>query len=123
MIYRILADLTFAAHLVFVLFAIFGGLLALSRRWFLWLHLPALTWAAVVELFQLSCPLTRLENHFKTLSGGQGYESGFIEHYSSLILYSPITAQTQIFLGALLIAFNIFVYWKIFKKDKIRLSK
>lgn len=119
MIYRILADLVFAAHLAFVLFAVFGGLLTIYYRRFLWLHLPALAWAAAVELFQLPCPLTSLENRFKILSGEQGYESGFIEYYTSLVLYSPITAQTQVFLGVLLILFNILVYWLVLKHRRI----
>lgn len=118
MIYHFLANSVFVVHLAFVLFAIFGGLLALRRRWLIWLHIPAVIWAILVEFFQLFCPLTTLENYFKRLGGEQDYAGGFIEYYVSAILYTPITAQIQITLGVFLLIFNLAVYLFIFKKSK-----
>ena len=40
--YRLLADLVLAVHGLFVAFVVFGGLLALWKRWIAYLHLPAL---------------------------------------------------------------------------------
>ena len=116
MIYRFLADLVFVFHFAFVLFAIFGGLLVLRRRWLMWLHLPALIWSAAVEFFQLLCPLTSLENTFKRLGGERGYEGGFIEHYVSMILYADITPEIQMMLGVVLVAFNLLVYSYAFRR-------
>lgn len=118
MIFRLLADFFFIAHLCFVLFAIFGGLLVLRRRRLIWLHLPTVAWAAAVEFFQLSCPLTTLENHFKRLGGEQGYEGGFIEHYISAILYIRITPEIQISLGVILVIFNLLIYRAYFKRTR-----
>ena len=116
MLYRGLADSVFILHFCFVLFAVFGGLLVLRRRAFLYVHLPALIWSVAVELLQLPCPLTRLENLLRALGGDAGYAGGFIEHYVSAILYSSITPQIQMTLGVLLIAFNFFVYRYVFRK-------
>lgn len=118
MIYRLLADLTLIAHLCFVLFAIFGGLLVLRRRIVLWLHLPALVWAILVEFFQMPCPLTTLENWFRRLGGEAGYAGGFVEHYVSAILYWQLTVQTQILLGVALLAFNLLIYFFIFRQKQ-----
>ncbi len=118
MIYLFLANLVFALHLAFVLFAIFGGLLALRLPWVTWLHIPAVIWAVSVEFFQLFCPLTTLENYFKSLSGEQGYSGGFIEYYVAAILYTNITPQIQIALGAVLLIFNLIVYRFIYKKSR-----
>ena len=115
MIYRGFADIVFVLHLCFVLFVIFGGLLALRRRFILWLHLPALAWGILVEFLRLSCPLTNLENLFKELGGERGYEGGFIEYYVSSILYAHITPQFQLMLGVLLLIFNLAVYFYIFR--------
>lgn len=110
MIYRGLADIVFVLHLCFVLFAVFGGLLVLRRRAFLYLHIPALIWGVFVELFQLPCPLTYLENYLRLLGGEAGYAGGFIEHWISAILYASISANFQIFLGCSLVIFNLFIY-------------
>lgn len=116
MIYRGLADSIFILHFCFVLFVIFGGALVLYRRFFLRLHLPALLWGALVELFQLPCPLTFLENALRQAGGEAGYDGGFIEYYISAVLYSHITPQLQILFGVLLIAFNLVVYRFTFRR-------
>ena len=110
MIYRLLADFTFIAHFCFVLFVVFGGAAVFFRRSLLFFHLPALFWGIFVEFFQLSCPLTTLENYLRHSGGEAGYSGGFVEHYISAILYPSITAQSQIFLGSALILFNLLIY-------------
>lgn len=122
MLYRNLADLVFILHFAFVLFVVFGGLLVLWRRAFLWLHIPALLWATLVEFFQLFCPLTTLEKYFITLGGERGYDGGFIEYYVSLILYAHITPPIQMTLGVVLLAFNLLVYFYIFRRDKLKFN-
>ena len=119
MIFRGLADLVLILHFCFVLFVIFGGLLVLRNRSFLRLHLPALAWGILVEIFQLPCPLTWLEKLFKQLGGENVYAGGFVDYYFSAILYPTITAQFQIFLGIVLIAFNIFIYTLVFRRTRL----
>ncbi len=116
--YQIFAEIILVAHFCFVLFVIFGGFLVLRRHSFMFLHLPTLAWGILVEIFHLSCPLTRLENWFRELGGASDYEGGFIEHYISAILYAHITPQFQTFLGALLIIFNLFVYAFVFGQKR-----
>ena len=122
MIYRLLADLTLISHFCFVVFVIFGGLLVLRRPPALWLHLPALAWGILVECFQMTCPLTVLENYLRGLGGEAGYEGGFVEHYVSIILYWQLTAPLQILLGLVLIAFNLLIYFFIFRKSRARFT-
>ncbi len=110
MIYRGLADLIFISHFCFVLFVIFGGALVLYRRFFLRLHIPALLWGILVELFQLPCPLTTVENQFRRLGGEAGYAGGFVEYYISAVIYPSITPQFQMLLALLLIISNLFIY-------------
>jgi Na+-transporting NADH:ubiquinone oxidoreductase subunit NqrB len=118
MVYRFLADLILVLHFCYVLFAIFGGLLVLRRRWMWKFHLPALVWGFIVQYFVWICPLTNWENYFRELSGQAGYEGGFIEYYISAILYPGIiTPQIHLFMAISLVVFNLLVYsyiiWRV----------
>lgn len=111
MSYRLLADLVLIVHGLFVAFVVFGGLLALWKRWIAYLHLPALAWGALVIGMGWICPLTPLEISLRQQAGQQGYGGGFIEHYILALIYPEgITRGTQIVLAALLIVGNIVVY-------------
>ncbi|WP_338512789.1 DUF2784 domain-containing protein [Pseudomonas trivialis] len=117
MLYRLAADDLVLFHLCFILFALFGGLLALKWRPILWLHLPAAAWAVVVEVFHLPCPLTRWENLFRHLAGQHGYGGGFVEHYILTLIYpAGLTPQIQLGLGTLVLLINIAVYVRFFRR-------
>jgi Protein of Unknown function (DUF2784) len=109
--WRVLADAVVVLHLLFVAFAVAGGLLVFWRRGVMWLHLPALAWAAFVEFTGRICPLTPLENRLRAAGGESGYREGFIDHYLLPLLYpADLTRELQWTLGAGLVAFNIVVY-------------
>jgi Protein of Unknown function (DUF2784) len=48
-VFRILADATVLLHLLFVLFAVLGGVLVVRWWWVAWAHVPAAIWGAWVE--------------------------------------------------------------------------
>lgn len=119
MIYRILADLVLLVHALFVVFAVFGGLLVLRRRWLAWLHLPALAWGAIIISMGWICPLTPLENTLRQMAGQESYNSSFIEHYVLLAIYPPgLSRQIQLLLAALLIMGNLLVYAVLYHSKK-----
>jgi hypothetical protein len=111
------ADLVVLLHLGFVVFAVLGGLLVLKWRRIIWLHLPAVGWAALIEFRSWICPLTPLENWLRQQGGGQGYETGFIENYLLPLLYpAELTPDLQIFLGLVVLGCNGLVYgWLLFR--------
>ncbi len=105
-----MADAVVALHAAFILFAVLGG--ALLVRWprLVWLHLPALAWAAWIEFSGNICPLTPLENR---LRDGPGYEGGFIDHYITPVIYPEgLTRDTQLLFGGILLALNLAFYWR-----------
>jgi hypothetical protein len=113
--WRLLADGLVVFHLLFVAFALAGGLLALRWRWIPLVHLPALAWAALVEFNGWICPLTPLENRLRMAGGAAGYEGGFVEHYLLPVLYpADLTPQIQVVLGSGLVLFNLAVYAALF---------
>ena len=105
------ADAVLLFHFAFVVFAALGALLVWRWRWLLWLHLPAVAWAAFVEFSGRVCPLTPLEVELRRLAGQSGYSGDFIEHYIGSLLYpAGLTRQTQIVLGAAVVLINVAMY-------------
>ena len=121
MLYRLLADAIIIIHLIFILFVISGGLLALrNKRWSI-VHLPAVIWAAAIEFKGWICPLTPLENWFREKGGNAIYQGDFIEHYLLPIIYpADLTRGLQIFFGLSAIIINIAVYVWILNKIRVK---
>ncbi|HPN09822.1 MAG TPA: DUF2784 domain-containing protein, partial [Syntrophales bacterium] len=69
MTFALLADFVVVAHLLFILFVVAGGFLALRNLKWAWLHVPAAVWGALVECSGWICPLTPLENRLRRLGG------------------------------------------------------
>jgi len=106
-----LADILVVAHLLFVAFVMAGGFLLARWPRLLVLHLPAAAWGAYIELSGGICPLTPLENHFRTLGGGGAYGGDFVERYLLPILYPEnLSLPLQQVLGGLVVLVNLFAY-------------
>ena len=117
MLFRIAADLVVLTHFTFVLFVVFGALLALRWPRVIFLHLPAATWGALIEFQGWICPLTPLENRLRSLGGQAGYAGGFIEHYLLPLLYpAGLTRPAQLVLGTTVVAINGLLYGLVWLK-------
>ena len=115
--YAWLADFLLAVHGSFVLFVVFGGLLALRWPRVAWLHLPAAAWGAAIEFSGAICPLTPLENRLRGLAGEAGYGGGFVEHYLLAWLYpAGLTREAQLVLGFVVLAVNVAVYASVWAR-------
>ncbi len=111
MFYPLLADAVLLFHLAFVLFVVFGAVLLWRFPRLAWLHLPAVTWAGLIEITGQVCPLTPLENHLRRLSGEAGYRGGFVEHYLLPVIYPQgLTREMQIGLGVAVFIINVVAY-------------
>jgi hypothetical protein len=109
--YLLLADLVLILHLMFVLYVLFGGLLALKWRRAAWLHLPAAAWGAFVEFSGWICPLTPLEIWLRTKAGEASYAGDFVVQYLLSILYpNTLTRTAQVVLGTLVLVVNLAIY-------------
>ena len=117
--YELLANLTLIAHLIFILFVIFGGLLFFIFSKVFYIHLPALFWGIYIELTNSVCPLTYLENWFLHKGELTTYSNDFINNYLFPIIYPEgLTTEIQIYLGISLIVINILIYGLIYKNFK-----
>ncbi|HEY5603466.1 MAG TPA: DUF2784 domain-containing protein [Gammaproteobacteria bacterium] len=116
---KIAADLVLVIHLLFILFAIFGGLLALRRRWVIWLHLPAVCWAAMISFAGWICPLTPLENTLRRMAGEEGYSGGFINQYIAPVIYpAGYTRELAVAAGVTVLLINLAVYGYVIYRQR-----
>lgn len=114
------ADVVVAAHFAFVVFVVLGGLLVLRWRAVAWLHLPAAAWGALVELADLSCPLTSLEFALRE----DGGEAGFVARlllpllYPDLLRPGTLTPGLRIALGGFVVLVNVAIYAWVVRKHR-----
>ena len=114
-IYQYLADGVVILHLLFIVYGLLGGLIALWRRWAILLHLPLAIGVSVIEFTGWTCPLTPLEKWLREQGGVEAYGGGFVEYYLIPIIYPPgLTPQIQIILGVIALGTNLLVYGYVF---------
>lgn len=117
MAYALLADAVVILHAAFVVFVLFGALLALKWPWVIRLHLPAATWGALMEFSGWLCPLTPLENWFREQAGIRAYETDFVNHYLLPILYpSGLTRGMQFVFGSIVLIVNGTLYTLLWRR-------
>jgi hypothetical protein len=119
-IYGNLATLVVLGHFAFILFVMFGGLLALRWRWVPWAHIPCFLWGAGIEVVGGICPLTPLENRLRAAAGDSQYAGTFIEHYILPVMYpAGLTRTVQLVLAVGLVVLNVAVYaWVIRRRRR-----
>ena len=119
-LYGTLSVLVVLFHFAFILFVMFGGLLALRFARAPFVHVPAAAWGAWIELSGGICPLTPLENHLRRAAGSAEYPGGFIEHYVLRIVYPPgLTPEIQIGLGVGAVLLNVAIYAWVIRRNRI----
>lgn len=111
MLARIAADGVLVLHLAFIVFALLGGLLVLRWRRVALVHVPAVAWAAFVELSHSICPLTSIENRLRAAAGLSGYAGDFVDHYLTGVIYpAGLTRPIELLLASVVILVNVAIY-------------
>jgi hypothetical protein len=117
MMFILLADSVVVLHMIFIVFAVSGGLLALKWPKIAYAHIPVVLWGAYIEFSGGICPLTPLEVKWRMAGGQAAYEGDFISRYLLPIIYpAELTREIQIILGSVLLLINGLAYaWLLFK--------
>ncbi len=119
--YRGLADAVAVFHLLFVVFVVTGGLLALKWPKAAWGHVPAALWGALVEAAGWVCPLTPLEDRLRALGGGAVSDGDFVTRTVLPVLYpEQLTPAVQKALAAFVVAVNVAVYAVVLRRRRAR---
>ena len=116
-LYSAIATAVLLLHALFIVWVVFGALLARSRPVLRWLHVVSLVWGILTELLPWPCPLTLLENWLEQKAGVEPYQGGFLLHYLDKMVYPDISATVLTVVGVIVCVFNLALYgrlaWKI----------
>jgi hypothetical protein len=116
--HNVLADIVMVIHFAFVLFVLFGALLALRWPIVKWVHIPSVVWSIWIQFTGGFCPLTPLEIWLREKSGEGGYDTGFIEYYIGALIYpGEIPPMAHAILGVFLLLMNLVIYAYIYRRD------
>jgi hypothetical protein len=114
-VYAVGAGLVVLVHLSFVLFAAAGALLSLKWPRVAWVHVPAVGWAAYIELAGDICPLTPLENALRARAGLDFYSGDFVARYLFPVLYpGGLTREAQTVIGVVVLLVNVVLYTVVY---------
>lgn len=109
--WSLLADAVVVLHALFVAFVVLGGLLAFRWPRVAWAQLACAAYGVLIEIFGWVCPLTPLENRFRSLAGEQGYSGGFVRHYLLPLLYpEPFPPWLAAVLAAVVVVANVAIH-------------
>ena len=112
--YSVLASSVLGLHLLFILWVIFGALVARSRPLLRWLHITCLIWGILVEVLPWPCPLTLLENWLESRAGVEPYQGGFLLHYLDALVYPNIPSVLLTVAGVVICMVNLALYARAF---------
>lgn len=107
MVARALAELVMVVHYGVLVFLVVGGFLAWRWPRVLYFHVAMAAWGLLVVVFPIACPLTWLENVFRSAAGQQPLASGFIDTYIDGVLYPESAAR----LVQVVVALVVLVSW------------
>lgn len=118
MFYRVVADITVAVHLLWILFLLFGAVLGVRYRSVRIVHFAGLGFALVLNVFGWYCPLTYLEvwarsRHDPTV----GYAGSFIIHYAEELIYVSLPRWSLVVMTVVLAGANAWYYTTRLKRQ------
>ena len=117
MTWRLLARAVAALHIAYVVFVLLGSLLVLISPRLMWVHLAAVTWAALTLILDLGCPLTPWEKRFWKLGGVEPYSEGFLQHHILRTRFEPShERRNHALLGLFAVVLNVLVYTIVLRR-------
>ncbi|MGA7629541.1 MAG: DUF2784 domain-containing protein [Terriglobales bacterium] len=106
-LFEILADCVLGLHVLFILWLIFGALVARYRPALCWSHIACLVWGILVEVTPWPCPLTVLEKWLELKAGVEPYQGGFVLRYLDKVVYPDILPTLLTVVGVCICVLNL----------------
>lgn len=117
-LYSALAVGALSLHMLFIVWVIFGALIARARPVVRVLHIACLVWAILVEVFPWTCPLTLLENWLESQAGVQPYQGGFLLHYLDALVYPNVSPLLLTMVAVVICGINLALYARLLLRQK-----
>lgn len=111
MIYKILADLIVLLHFLWILFLFFGAFWGVRNKTARFIHLFGLGLAFLIQLLNRYCPLTILEDFFRSKhDSATTYSGSFIIYYMEKIVYLQVPYVLILTATVFLCSLNFIIY-------------
>ena len=109
--WRVIAAALAAFHVAYVVFVLFGALLALKWPNAIWVHLAAVAWAGATMIGDLGCPVTTWEKDALRKAGHDPYPEGFLQHHVLRRVFPAENARrNHVLLGLFALGLNAALY-------------
>ena len=109
--FKVAADLVVVFHLLWIVFLVFGALIGRHVIWVKWLHLGALTFSVLLQLFHWTCPLTFLEVWLRRRHDPDvGYAGDFLAHYAERLVYLQISPSLVFIATVMIVGLSAWAY-------------
>ncbi len=105
-----MASCVLVVHALFILWVVFGAVIARHRPVLRWIHIASLVWGILFELFPWPCPLTLLENWLEVQAGITPYQGSFLVHYLDKLVYPEISVTALTIAGVTICVANLLIY-------------
>jgi uncharacterized protein DUF2784 len=109
-LYRAMAAAVLSLHAAYIAWVIFGSFFTRRRPRLAGLHVATLVYGVIVEISDLWCPLTALENWLEVRGGVSPYRGPFLLHYLDALVY-PNVSPSLVIAGAVTVCLlNLSIY-------------
>ena len=121
-VFAFFADLALVLHGTFVLFVVGGQVLILFawwRRWqwarhpiFRYSHMAGIGLVVLQSWFRIPCPLTVMENSLRIAASEAPYQTSFIDHWISRLLFYSAPAWVFVLIYTVFGALVLFTFFR-----------
>ena len=120
MVYRLVIDLVIVLHFLWIIFILFGFLLALKYLKVSFVHIAGLAFTLILNLGGWYCPLTHLENYLHRLYAPQLlYEGSFVTINLQKLIYLELD-EVYLRMGAIVwVGLNMGGYAMLLRKRRL----
>jgi Protein of Unknown function (DUF2784) len=108
--YGAFSTVVLVVHLTWILWVIFGWVVARYRSVLRWLHFGSLIYGIFIEIAPWPCPLTLLEQWLESKGGMTSYREPFLVHYLDAIVYPNVPEAVLITAAVLVCGFNLYLH-------------
>jgi len=115
-LYQILAGVTLAVHMLWILWVILGCLVTRNRPLLRWVHTLSLFYGILIEILPWPCPLTFVEQRLQSWAGMTPYNEPFLVHYLQALVYPDVSQKLLMWCGIGVCLFNLGVYGVRFRR-------
>jgi hypothetical protein len=108
--YRAIAGSVLSLHAAYIAWVIFGAFFTRGRPWLAALHVAALVYGVIIEIFGFWCPLTAFETWLEVRGGVSAYRGSFLLHYLEAVVYPNIPPNLLIAGAVSVCVLNLWIY-------------